>query len=66
MQITSILNLTEQLKMQTLTKTGGGGSPAGCVEASGAGGFEPWAEPKIRALAAACFHRVPKVNQSAT
>ena len=35
------------------------------MEASGAGGFEPWGEPKIRALAAACFHRVPRVNQSA-
>ena len=35
------------------------------MEASGAGGFEPWEEPKIRALAAACFHRVAKVNQSA-
>ena len=35
------------------------------MEASGAGGFEPWAGPKIRALAAAWFHRVTKVNQSA-
>ena len=35
------------------------------MEASGAGGFEPWEEPKIRALAAAWFHRVSKVNQSA-
>ena len=35
------------------------------MEASGAGGFEPWEEPKTRALAAACFHQVPKVNRSA-
>ena len=65
MQIRIILNETKKVKMQTLTKTGGGGSPAGCVEASGAGGFEPWEEPKTRALAATCFHRVTKVNQFA-
>ena len=65
MERLQIYNFKLKNKNVNLNKSRRGGSPAECVDAPGAGGFGPWDEPKTRALAAACFHQVTKVNQSA-